>query len=92
VVRIDFDGAVTALRRDAIRADLQRRGHGRVLLELVERFALKAGCTRLVSFVAPDAVAFYQGFSSCIGKEQAIGRSGRDSVFMAKDVDVPASG
>jgi len=80
VVRIDSDGAVAALRRVAIRVDLQQRGHGRVLLELVERFARKAGCTRLVSFVAPEAIAFYQGFDFCI------------KVYMAKGLGVSVAG
>src|SRR5262245_23844522 len=47
VVRIDIDGTVAALRRVAIRTDLQGRGHGRVLLALAERFARDAGCMRL---------------------------------------------
>jgi GNAT superfamily N-acetyltransferase len=92
VVRIDIDGRVAALRRVAIRADLQRRGHGRALLTLTERFAQSAGCTRLVSFVAPDAVPFYQRFGFVIDSERAAGASRGDSVFMAKDLDISAVG
>jgi GNAT superfamily N-acetyltransferase len=92
VVRVDIDGAVAALRRVAIRGDAQRRGHGRALLELVQRFAIEAGCTRLVSFVAPDVVAFYQGFGFPIVEERAMGPSGREAVFMTKDLRAPLAG
>jgi GNAT superfamily N-acetyltransferase len=84
VVRIDIDGAVAALRRVAVRGDVQRRGHGRTLLALAQRFAQEAGCSRLESFVAPDAVGFYERVGFTIEKEHAVGPSGRDSVFMAK--------
>ena len=59
VVRIDVDGATATLRRVAIREDIQRSGHGRVLLALAEAFALRHGCNHLYSFVSPDAVDFY---------------------------------
>src|SRR5688572_5914 len=39
VVRIDVDGTTAICRRVAIRADVQRLGHGRVLLSLVQQFA-----------------------------------------------------
>src|SRR4029453_14045577 len=39
VVRIDVAGSTAILRRVAIRADVQRRGHGRMLIALVEQFA-----------------------------------------------------
>src|SRR5262245_39193415 len=38
VLRIDVSGSVAMLRRVAIRDDLQRLGHGRVLLRLAEAF------------------------------------------------------
>jgi GNAT superfamily N-acetyltransferase len=65
VVRIDLDGSTATLRRVAIRAELQGLGHGRTLLALAETFARSAGCSRLDSNVAPDAVGFYLkcGFS-----------------------------
>jgi GNAT superfamily N-acetyltransferase len=93
VVRIDLDGDVAALRRVAIRPDAQRRGHGRVLLELAQRFARGAGCTRLVSFAAPDAVGFYQSFGFIIDAAGTVGPSVRESVFMTKELAVyPAAG
>jgi GNAT superfamily N-acetyltransferase len=92
VVRIDIDGPVATLRRFAIRADVQRRGHGRALLGLAQRFAEDAGCTQLVSFVAPDAVGFYRRFGFVIVQEGAVGPSGRESVFMAKQLDVAGTG
>jgi len=84
VVRIDIEGRVAALRRVAIRADVQRRGHGRALLNLAQRFAQDAGCTQLVSSVASEAVPFYQSFGFGVAQERALGSSGRDSVFMTK--------
>jgi GNAT superfamily N-acetyltransferase len=86
VVRIDIDGRVAALRRVAIRSGLRRRGHGRVLLTLAERFAVSAGCTRLVSSVASDAIPFYQGFGFVIDAERAVASSANNSVFMTKDL------
>jgi GNAT superfamily N-acetyltransferase len=88
VVRIDIDDRVAGLRRVAICTDAQGRGHGRALLTLAQRFARDAGCTRLVSFVAPEAVAFYQTFGFAIAKERATGPSGREAVFMAKNLDL----
>jgi GNAT superfamily N-acetyltransferase len=45
VVRIDVCESEAWLRRVAIREDIQRHGHGRVLLRLAENFALKKNCT-----------------------------------------------
>ena len=59
VVRVDLDGDVATLRRVAIRADLQRRGHGRRLLELAEDFARAHRCARVESHVDRDAIGFY---------------------------------
>src|SRR5262245_11736040 len=44
VVRLDICEKVAWLRRVAIREDLQRLGHGRVLVRLVEAFADAEGC------------------------------------------------
>jgi RimJ/RimL family protein N-acetyltransferase len=60
VIRIDIAAENAIFRRVAIRADMQRRGHGSVLLWLAERFAVEHGCRQLTSFVALDAVGFYQ--------------------------------
>jgi len=60
VVRIDISGTVAWLRRVAIREDLQRLGHGRVLLNLAEEFAKTKGCTEVRSNAAVEAVGFYE--------------------------------
>ncbi|HET8782984.1 MAG TPA: GNAT family N-acetyltransferase [Pyrinomonadaceae bacterium] len=60
VLRIDVDGMVAWLRRVAIRDDLQRAGHGRVLLRLAERFAKAEGCDEMRSNAAVEAVGFYE--------------------------------
>ena len=48
VVRIDVVGTDAMLRRVAVRGDVQRRGHGRVLMALAEQFARSRQCDRLV--------------------------------------------
>lgn len=83
VVRIDIDATTAILRRVAVCSDVQRLGHGRVLLRLAQRFAQESGCVRLVSYVATDAVEFYQRCGFTIGRENS-GESGRDSVYMSK--------
>src|SRR5262245_21529005 len=60
VLRIDVSGTVAMLRRVAIRDDLQRAGHGRVLLRLAEQFAIDEGCNEMRSNAAVEAVAFYE--------------------------------
>ena len=62
---------------------MQRRGHGRALIALIEQFALANGCHELASHVASDAVEFYLkcGFS-IVGNESNLSDS--KSVFMSK--------
>jgi GNAT superfamily N-acetyltransferase len=60
VIRVDVSGRVAWFRTVAVREDLQRSGHGRVLLKLAETFAQEAGCNEARSNVAPDAVGFYE--------------------------------
>jgi len=60
VIRIDISANVAWLRRVAIREDLQRVGHGRVLLRLVEAFAKAEGCIEVRSNAAVEAVGFYE--------------------------------
>ena len=83
VVRIDIDATTAICRRVAVRSDVQRLGHGRVLLMLAQRFAQESGCVRLVSYVAADAVAFYQQCGFTIGSASS-GASGREPVYMSK--------
>ena len=84
VVRIDVDGTTALIRRVAIRAEVQRLGHGRALILLVQRFAEERGCTALASFVAPDAVGFYQRCGFAI--EDTREPSERSSIFMTKNL------
>lgn len=60
VVRIDVCEKVAWLRRLAIHDDLQRLGHGRVLVELAEAFAKAEGCAEVRSNAAVEAVGFYE--------------------------------
>ncbi|HEU4432590.1 MAG TPA: GNAT family N-acetyltransferase [Pyrinomonadaceae bacterium] len=60
VLRIDVAGKTAWLRRVAIRDDLQRHGHGRVLLRLAEAFAASEGCDEMRSNAAVEAVGFYE--------------------------------
>jgi len=60
VIRIDISPTVAWLRRVAVREELQRLGHGRVLLRLAEAFAKAKGCTEVRSNAAVEAVGFYE--------------------------------
>ena len=60
-VRLDQRPDGTAIvRLVAIVARLQRHGHGKVLMDLVEGLAAACGTARLYVHAAPDAVGFYQ--------------------------------
>lgn len=50
------------VRLVAIAPDCQRHGHGRALLERLERLAASLGISELLVHSAPDAVGFYQKF------------------------------
>ena len=84
VVRIDVDAITAICRRVAIRPDVQRLGHGRVLLSLVQQFARDKGCGLLASYVAPDAVGFYERCGFTVDRERTSGSSGGEAVFMTK--------
>jgi GNAT superfamily N-acetyltransferase len=58
-VRIDVANEIAYLRRVAIDEPWQRQGFGRELIRLAEAFARDAGCRRVESDVAVDAVDFY---------------------------------
>jgi GNAT superfamily N-acetyltransferase len=60
VIRIDIDGQIAVFRRVAVRDDVQRCGHGKVMLSLAEDFARSRGCGFAKSFVDPQAVGFYE--------------------------------
>ena len=59
-IRVDVSDGVATFRLVAIRADLQRRGHGGRLLEAAEAFARRQACSRIESHVFPGAVGFYE--------------------------------
>ena len=56
----DFGNGTGAVRLVAIVGDLQRRGHGRKLGELVEGYARSLGMTTLFVNAAPEAVGYYE--------------------------------
>jgi GNAT superfamily N-acetyltransferase len=60
VLRLDIAPPTAWLRRVAIREDLQRQGHGRVLLRLAEAFAKAKGCEEIRSNAAVEAFGFYE--------------------------------
>jgi GNAT superfamily N-acetyltransferase len=84
VVRVDVAAATAICRRVAIRSDVQRLGHGRVLISLVEEFARGKGCGQLASHVAPDAVGFYERCGFTVGTERSLSSPAGASVFMTK--------
>ena len=65
VVRVDVSGKTAFIRRVAIREELQRMGHGRQLISMVEQFARAHGCTEARSHVDSDAVRFYREVGYC---------------------------
>jgi len=56
----DLGNGTGAVRLVAISADLQRRGHGQKLAELVEAYARNRGMARLFVNAAPEAVGYYE--------------------------------
>lgn len=69
VIALEVDGTVAWLRRVAIRENLQREGHGRLLVELAMQAARDRGCTVARSNVATDAVGFYEKLGFVVTKE-----------------------
>ena len=84
VVRIDIHDAEAIIRRVAVRSEVQRLGHGRVLLSLAQQFAQDKGCGRLVSHVAPDAVEFYRRCGFTVEADHGVASVERESVLMTK--------
>jgi GNAT superfamily N-acetyltransferase len=74
----DHKGVV---RLVAIATDAQRRGHGRILSELVDDYALRLGLNTLLVNADPDAVGYYEKMGwekPCLG----LGRAYRHSVTL----------
>jgi GNAT superfamily N-acetyltransferase len=80
-VRIDFADGIAYLRSVAIAESHQRRGFGRVLINLAESFARGQGAKRVESAVASDAVVFYEKCGY-----RLLGIRGGSSVAMYKDL------
>ena len=70
VIRVDVCETVAWFRRVAIREDLQRQGHGRVLLRLAEDFAKAQDCNEVRSNAAVEAGGFYE----CCGYMRELSR------------------
>ena len=83
VIRIDIQLGVAWFRRVAVREELQRAGHGRVLLGLAEAFAREEGCGEVRSNVAADAVGFYE---RCGYSRDSSSEARSDSVPMQKQL------
>ena len=60
VIRVDVCETFAWFRRVAIREDLQRMGHGRVLVRLAEALAEAEGCNEVRSNAAVEALGFYE--------------------------------
>ena len=59
-IRVDItETGEAGLRLVAIDPASQRRGYGRMLLQLAEDFARARGCSRTVLYATPEAVGFY---------------------------------
>lgn len=83
VIRIEVGEKAAWFRRVAIREDLQRLGHGRVLLRLAEAFAKVEGCTEVRCNAAVDATGFWErcGYSAVSTNAPA------NSISMWKSLD-----
>jgi ribosomal protein S18 acetylase RimI-like enzyme len=84
VIRVDLgvDEGVAFFRRVAVPEDLQRRGHGRRLLQRAEQFASARGCSHIASYVDPGAISFYE---RC-GFERASEHASGSTVLMRKSI------
>jgi N-acetylglutamate synthase-like GNAT family acetyltransferase len=67
----ELGGRRGVVRLVAIAADVQRRGHGRVLSALVEAFARRLGLKTLLVNAAPGAVGYYKkmDWQDCVWDE-----------------------
>ena len=83
VIRIDIKLTVAWFRRVAVREEMQKAGHGRVLLGLAEAFARDKGCHEVRSNVAADAVGFYE---RCGYSRDSSSEARSDSVPMQKQL------
>ena len=84
----DFGNGTGAVRLVAIVTDLQRRGHGRKLAELVEAYARTRGMRRLFVNAAPEAVGYYEkiGWQRFIWDETELSGIALDTIQMTKNL------
>jgi ribosomal protein S18 acetylase RimI-like enzyme len=59
-ISVEIDSREAWFRRVAIREEVQRRGHGRRMIELAVAFAREKGCVHVRSNVDSAAVSFYR--------------------------------
>jgi N-acetylglutamate synthase-like GNAT family acetyltransferase len=76
------------VRLVAIAADVQRRGHGRVLSALVEDYARRLGLKTVLVNAAPEAVGYYEkmGWQACIWDEAELTGIASDCKQTRKDL------
>jgi len=87
-LRVDFlDAERAVLRLVAVEPRFQRRGIGRKMIAAAERFILAAGCGRIVTNAAIDAVEFYSrlGYEEAAWNDPA-GHTGESIVPMQKQL------
>ena len=84
VIRVDLEPDAAIFRRVAIREDVQRKGHGRNMLDLAERFVRSQRRQLVRSHVAAEAVGFYE---RCGFLREAGAGAGNGSVLMSKTLD-----
>jgi GNAT superfamily N-acetyltransferase len=82
VIRVDVRPPIAWFRRVAVREDVQRRGHGRAMLELAMDFSRERGCFEVRSNVDPEAVTFYQRLRFAVLDDEDAG----PSVGMSRDL------
>ena len=85
-IRVDFSDTGAIFRRVAVSEDVQRRGHGRTMLELAERFVRERGVRHVISHADRGAVGFYE---RC-GYVREAGDGDGATVLMGKDLEVQA--
>jgi GNAT superfamily N-acetyltransferase len=88
-IRVDVDDQLAIFRQIAVREDIQRRGHGRVMLSLAEGFAQEKRCRLVRIYSAPDAAGFY---ARCQYHQHSESPADGRYVLMAKDMDPIPSG
>jgi N-acetylglutamate synthase-like GNAT family acetyltransferase len=76
------------VRLVTIAADVQRRGHGRILSALVEDYACRLGLKTLLVNAAPDAVGYYKkmGWHACVWDEAELTGIASDCEQMTKSL------